>query len=469
MILYFLDRTGNAIGSIFSNNRSGMSLVNDAKKMSVSNGVATLSVDIMYDDAHRLEVERLAAPGNYVLRRASDSTISSKEYSTNCGSDFFVILENETRTRDHILNFYAEGCGLDLINDVVGEYKSQTTLPNHISSALSGTSFRLRDCYDDGATKYLAFSSAESVTSRLNNILSSYDECEMEFGFTISGLSVVDRWVDVYKKLGSEKETVLSINRELSDIRITRTINQLATAIIPSSRDITLQGLQYDDGDIWIDGTYLKSRTGLENWTRLTGGNDYICKSVSLSATSQAELLTKAIKYLRKVRIAEVNYEIDISILPDDVNLGDRINIVDDLGEVYISGRVLTLEISELANTRVATLGEFLNKSDGLSDIIKQLAENVKNQLPPTLILSMRKIYDATLGYVFTIDVFRSEKQLSTITDFKESLGEDVYIRWYLNETHVISNDDKFSYILGKPDDTSTNKVVAKIEKGGMG
>ena len=41
----------------------------------------------------------------------------------------------------------------------------------------------------------------------------------------------------------------------------------------------------------------------------------------------------------------EVNYEVDIVRLPDNVQIGDTVNIVDGMGELYISARILKLSV----------------------------------------------------------------------------------------------------------------------------
>ena len=70
----------------------------------------------------------------------------------------------------------------------------------------------------------------------------------------------------------------------------------------------------------------------------------------------------------------EVNYEADIAILPDTVKIGDRVNIVDDNGELYVSARLLQLKTSIVEGTRKATFGEYLIKDSGISDKVEALA-----------------------------------------------------------------------------------------------
>ena len=71
---------------------------------------------------------------------------------------------------------------------------------------------------------------------------------------------------------------------------------------------------------------------------------------------------------------------VDASKLPDNIKIGDRVNIVDDAGELYLSTRILLLERSEAEQTQKATLGEYLIKGSGISQKVIELAEQFAKQ-----------------------------------------------------------------------------------------
>jgi hypothetical protein len=70
----------------------------------------------------------------------------------------------------------------------------------------------------------------------------------------------------------------------------------------------------------------------------------------------------------------EINFEVEIAKLPDNVGIGDRINIVDDAGQLYLSTRILILEYSETRQEYKATLGEHIIKKSGISQKVEELA-----------------------------------------------------------------------------------------------
>lgn len=108
----------------------------------------------------------------------------------------------------------------------------------------------------------------------------------------------------------------------------------------------------------------------------------------------------------------ETNYEVDIADLPPGVGIGDRVNIVDDAGNTYISGRILELETSVTDGTKKATLGEYVIKDSGISELVENLASSFAN------LSKVRELY-TWIAYADTID----GDGLSFSPEGKEYLG----------------------------------------------
>ena len=72
----------------------------------------------------------------------------------------------------------------------------------------------------------------------------------------------------------------------------------------------------------------------------------HITKTYSYDTVVQKTLCNHAIGKLKKIRDIEENYEIDINKLPENISIGDRINIIDEAGKLYLSARLLKLEES---------------------------------------------------------------------------------------------------------------------------
>lgn len=166
-----------------------------------------------------------------------------------------------------------------------------------------------------------------------------------------------------------------------------------------NSRNITIEGYKYDDGDFYVDGKLLKSREAVQTWHRYfwkteddqeTGG--HIVKLFKYETDSQPTLCQEAIKELKNLREVELNYEIEIPKLPEYIRIGDRINVVDDEGGLYLSTRLLKVKKSVVNQEYTVTLGEHLLKSDGIHEKVAELAEDfAKNTAAATKALNVAK------------------------------------------------------------------------------
>lgn len=125
----------------------------------------------------------------------------------------------------------------------------------------------------------------------------------------------------------------------------------------------------------------MKSRSGLAKWSRYLSesGTDegHITVNYSYDTLTQSELCNRAITQLKKLCQVEINYEVDIVSLPKSIQIGDRINVIDEEGELYLEARILKLEKSRANKENKATLGDFLIKDSGISERLKQLADKV--------------------------------------------------------------------------------------------
>ena len=145
-----------------------------------------------------------------------------------------------------------------------------------------------------------------------------------------------------------------------------------------SETPITLKGYKYDDGDIYLSGSTLYSRSAVAKWSRYLSekgsGTGHIVQSYTYDTTSKSELCNRAVSKLKKIYDAAVSYEVELAYLPDGIRIGDTANIVDDAGELYLSARIMKLESSICNDEYTATLGEYQLKSSGISEKMENLA-----------------------------------------------------------------------------------------------
>lgn len=381
MIIYFANRVMNILGQASTKLPEGFVILEDSKVEDVDTGVATFECRIGFDKSNRLQLEDMTESGNYILRSHENE------------QEFYTIIDTEIDTKNQEIYVYAEDAGLDLLNEVVGEFAATQAYNAvwYINKYTNDSGFEIGINEIPSSTKRkLSWDGEATCTERLASIAAQFGGYEISYSFDIKGMKIQHKYINIYKKRGKSLDEELRLNRDIDRIVTKKSVANLATAFyctggIPKGKDkaITLSGYKYDDGDFYVSGAYLRSRKANAKWSRYVWNKEpnkkstdygFIVKPYSYDTTSQQTLCSHAITELKKVCDMEVNYEVDINRLPEDVGIGDRVNIVDDAGELYLSARILKLETSVVEDTYKATLGEYLIKDSGISQKVEALA-----------------------------------------------------------------------------------------------
>ena len=404
MILYFADRNMNIIGQASTELPEGLVVTQDLKTEDVETGVAVFECTIPYDSKTMDQVKKCTEVGNYILRSNRDE------------NEFYTIIETEADTKDQSVYMYAEDAGLDLLNEVVGAYEADQDYPirYYIEKFSFDSGFTIGINEASNLSRKLSWEGESTASERITSVATQFDNCEISYSFKVEGLVVTGKYINIYRKRGKDDGVQLHLNREIDSIITKKSIANLATALLctggtPEPEEgetteekppITLDGYSYDDGNYHTSGPYLMSREALKKWSRYVWINEpnkkgdigHIVKTFSYDTTSQQELCNRALTELKKACEIEVNYEVEISKLPENVRIGDRVNIIDDSGQLYLSTRILKLENSIADQTQKATLGEFLIKGSGIAQKVADLADQfAQNSLSADRALQIAK------------------------------------------------------------------------------
>ena len=389
MIIYFANRSMEIQGSASTGLPGGFTIVEDTKTEEIETGVAVFECRVKFDSENRLQLEAMCEAGNYLLRSDGDL------------NEFYTIIEVEVDTKEQTVYLYAEDAGMDLLNEVCPAYEA--TADHDVAwyikryTADSGFEIGINEVPD--LVKKLKFASEQTATERLTEIAEGFGGFEISYSFAISGMEVTHKYINIYQERGKDVADQLRLNQDIDRITTKKSVANLATALsctggTPKGKKdpITLQGYTYDDGDFYVDGKLLKSRQAVAQWSRYaweeataSDWQGHHIRQYTYDTTSQATLCSKAIKELKKLRQMEVNYEVEINNLPEGIRIGDRINIVDDGGALYLSARILKLETSICDQKQTATLGEYLLKGSGISAKVEELAEKFAAMADRTL------------------------------------------------------------------------------------
>ena len=378
MIIYFANRNMEIQGSASTGLPGGFTIVEDTKTEEVETGVAVFECRVKFDAENRLQLEAMCEAGNYLLRSDGDL------------NEFYTIIEVEVDTKEQTVYLYAEDAGMDLLNEVCPAYEATANhdVAWYIKRYTADSGFEIGINEVPDLVKKLKFASEQTATERLTEIAEGFGGFEISYSFAIHGMEVTHKYINIYQERGKDVADQLRLNQDIDRITTKKSVANLATALsctggTPKGKKdpITLQGYTYDDGDFHVDGKLLKSRQAVAQWSRyaweVADASDWQghhIRQYTYDTTSQATLCSKAIKELEKLRQMEVNYEVEINNLPEGIRIGDRINIVDDGGELYLSARILKLETSICDQKQTATLGEYLLKGSGISARVEELA-----------------------------------------------------------------------------------------------
>ena len=380
MILYFANRGFSILGYASTKLPEGLSVLDDLKVEDVETGVSSFECRLPYTASNREQIESVTTAGNYILRKHNDE------------NEFYTIIDTELDTKNQEAYVYAEDAGLDLLNEICGEYTAEEAkdIAFYIEKFTYDSGFEIGINEAKGITRTLSWDGESTATERVASVATQFGDYEVSYSFEIKGLEITHKYINIYKQRGKESGVQLRLNNEVDRIVIKRSIANLATALIPTGATLEGQDLpvdltdySYDDGDFYTSGKYLYSREALKKWTRyvwnkepnqISGQKGHIVQRYSYDTESQEELCKHAVTELKKLCEPEVNYEIDINTLPDNVSIGDRVDVVDDAGGLYVSARILKLETSVANQTQTATIGEYLIKNSGISQKVSDLA-----------------------------------------------------------------------------------------------
>ena len=374
MILYFADRHMNVLGQASTELPKGLYISDDLKTEEVEAGVATLEFTLNYTASTRNDAKQYGSVGNYILRKNGDE------------QEFYTIITSEENIFKQEVEIYAEDAGMDLLNETVGEYKADKAYPAsyYVEKFSDDSGFEIGINEVSNYNRKLSWEGETTASERILSVATQFD-AEVSYTFEIDRLKIKHKYINLHKKRGVDQGRELRINREVKNIIVKSSVEDLATALSvtggypeDSETPINLKGYKYDDGDIYLSGSTIYSRSAVAKWSRYLSekgnGTGHIVQTYTYDTLSQSELCNRAVSKLKKIYDAAVSYEVELAYLPDGIKIGDTVNIVDDTGELYLSARIMKLESSTCNDKYTATLGEYQLKSSGISEKMENLA-----------------------------------------------------------------------------------------------
>lgn len=246
----------------------------------------------------------------------------------------------------------AEDAGLDLLGETVPPFKSEQTqkLDYYVSKFTfdSGWEIGVNEVAD--ITRKLEFEQYDTTTKRLRALAKVFD-AELVYSVEMLHDKPHRKLINFYKKYNADKIIRLEYGTNVTKIKKTTNIENLATAIRSvGAEGITLADYQYNDS------RYILSSDGVlydpienERWRRNNASSGgYIVANYESEAKTKERLLEETIKQLKKRAYPEVTYEVDLDLIGAKILIGQMVEISDSEFNpaIAISARVTSVKRS---------------------------------------------------------------------------------------------------------------------------
>ena len=457
MIIYFVNRNLAVLGLASTNLSAGYEIVDDELVESVDTGVSSLSATIAWTDETRLQLEEWAYAGNYILTE------------NNNQAEMFTIITSETDTAEKTVTIYAENAGLDLINEIAPSYTADAphNIEWYITEFLGDSEFKIGTNELPDTELTLSWDNTSTVTERIRSIATAFGNAEISYSFDVENLHITGKYINIWQKRGTDAGQELRLDRDINSFRVITSAEDLFTGLVvtggtPEGSDspITLAGYAYDDGDIFVSNGNLYSREGADRFGRMATGISYIMGTFNYDTVSQEELCSRAVEYLNQHKEPAVNYDIDIERGLDETRIGDRINLVDDKGEIYVSARILELKTSVTQNYKQATLGEYLIKSSGISDKVLELAGQFAQIANDRDFLYAVSVSSSAGSYFVDTAVETTLKASVLYGGAQINQPSNVVVKWYSGTT-LLGTGMTYNVV-----NADTISIICRLERG---
>ena len=297
---------------------------------------------------------------------------------------------------------YAEDAGLDLLGEQVPPYKADKSYPI--------THYVAEFTYDSGweigtneipetTTRKLEWDGTDTATKRLRQLVRRFD-AEIAYDFEFVHGKIFRKLIHIYKKIGEDK---------VSNVKRTISIENLATMLVATGADgITLSDVEYKEGNIESKkgSIYLVDTDAVKRWKRAgnyPGGGGIVKRYESEAKTPQA-LMTEAVIKLKQWNHPEVTFDVPINMLPEEVNIGDTVIIVDHNYEpaLIVEGRVASIKKSLSTNGYgEIKITNIVSREDTINEKVRRLSTLVQERLFDFTSVPFVMTIQSTNGVVF--------------------------------------------------------------------
>ena len=372
----------------------GLIAYNDYFEQDLETGIGTY--DFTVDKTGNPEIEKLEV-GCYLIVKDGSKMRS-----------FEVMRIEEDKDSKTI---YAEDAGLDLLGEQVPPYSADKGYPitHYIDEFTFDSGWEIGTNEIPSTTiRKLEWQGTDTATKRLRQLVRRFD-AEISYDFEFANGKITKKLINIHRKIGEDKKVRLEVGREVSNVKRTISIENLATTIVATGADgITLAGAEYNEGNIRSpkNSIYLIDYDAVERWKRAgyTPAGGGIVKRFESEAKTPQALMAEAVIKLKQWNHPEVTYDVPINMLPGEVNIGDTVIIVDHNYEpaLIVEGRVASIKKSLSTNENgEIKITNIVLREDTINEKVRRLSTLVQERLFDFTSVPFVMTIQSTDGVVF--------------------------------------------------------------------
>lgn len=320
--------------------------------------------------------------GNYVLY-----------IDLNGKHEWMTILKSTHNPLTQVRTLECEDAGLDLLNETVSDYKADKAynVAHYIERFTYDSGFKIGLNEISKLTRKLEWEGEATALERIQSVATQFDNAEIEFRFEFIGNQLSQRYIDIKKKRGTTDFHRMFVNKDIHSIVVEEDIYQLVNAIYATGgteegkdQPINLKGFTWTDpeGRFVLNKTsgIIRDTQNIKQWSRDNTNSHYFLQHKQWETTNKTTLVNNVVSHLKKYSQPITNYIVDIANIPDILQVGDTVELVDENEKLYLSSRVQQLTFRYESNTCEAVLSDFVRLESGIAEQLREIQININNK-----------------------------------------------------------------------------------------
>ena len=382
MDFYITDRTFQLKTVTSTNGDTPFKVISAEDVSTLETSSRRMTMEISFTPSTTDQAKDFFKVGNYVLY-----------VDLNGKYEWMTILKATHNPLTQVRTLECEDAGLDLLNETVSDYKADKAynIAYYINKFTYDSGFKIGVNEIPNLTRKLEWEGEATALERIQSVATQFDNAELEFSFDFVGNELKQRYIDIKKKRGTTDFHRMYVNRDIHSIVVEEDIYELVNAIYAiggteegKDTPINLKGFTWTDPEGRFvlnksDGI-IRDTQNIKQWSRENNNSHYFVQYKTYETTNKTTLVNNVVSHLKKYSQPVTNYIVDIANIPDILQVGDTVELVDENEKLYLSSRVQQLTFNYESNTCEAVLSDFVRLQSGIAEQLRDIQIKVDNE-----------------------------------------------------------------------------------------